>query len=93
MIDYAIDCFGRVDCLVNSAGSPSPMVSIVDVDMDDYEQVMAVNVRGVMLGMKLVMPHMLQQGFGAIINISSAAAIRSVFPRIPTPLQKRRWPI
>jgi NAD(P)-dependent dehydrogenase (short-subunit alcohol dehydrogenase family) len=79
LIDYAITCFGRVDCLVNNAGSPSPMVSIVDVDMDNFDQVMAVNVRGVMLGMKFVIPHMLQQGSGSIINISSVAAIRSGF--------------
>jgi NAD(P)-dependent dehydrogenase (short-subunit alcohol dehydrogenase family) len=79
MIDYAIDCFGRVDCLVNNAASPSPMVSIVDVDMDNYDQVMAVNVRGVMLAMKLVIPHMMQQGSGSIINISSVAGIRSGF--------------
>jgi NAD(P)-dependent dehydrogenase (short-subunit alcohol dehydrogenase family) len=79
MVDHAMACFGRVDCLVNNAGSPSPMVSIVDVDMDNYEQVMAVNVRGVMLCMKLVIPHMLRQGSGSIINISSVAAIRAAF--------------
>lgn len=76
MVDCAIDSFGRVDCLVNNAGSPSPMVSIVDVDMDNFEQVMAINVRGVMLGMKLVIPHMLRQRSGSIINVSSGAAIR-----------------
>jgi NAD(P)-dependent dehydrogenase (short-subunit alcohol dehydrogenase family) len=76
MVDCAIDSFGRIDCLVNNAGSPSPMVSIVDVDMDNYEQVMAINVRGVMLGMKLVIPHMLRQGSGSIINISSGSALR-----------------
>ena len=79
MVDYAIACFGRIDCLVNNAATPSPMVSIVDVDMDNFEQVMAVNVRGVMLGMKLVIPHMLQQGSGSIINISSVSAIRAGF--------------
>jgi NAD(P)-dependent dehydrogenase (short-subunit alcohol dehydrogenase family) len=76
MVDCAIDAFGQVDCLVNNAGSPSPMVSIVDVDMDNYEQVMAINVRGVMLGIKLVIPHMLRQGSGSIINISSGSALR-----------------
>ena len=76
MVDYAINSFGRVDCLVNNAGSPSPMVSIVDVDMENYEQVMAINVRGVMLGMKMVVPHMLRQGSGSIINISSGSALR-----------------
>jgi NAD(P)-dependent dehydrogenase (short-subunit alcohol dehydrogenase family) len=76
MIDCAVDNFGRIDCLVNNAGSPSPMVSIVDLDIDDFDRVMAINVRGVMLGMKLVIPHMIRQGSGCIINISSGAAIR-----------------
>jgi NAD(P)-dependent dehydrogenase (short-subunit alcohol dehydrogenase family) len=79
VVDYAMACFGRVDCLVNNAGSPAPMVSIVDVDMDNYDQVMAVNVRGVVLGMKLVIPQMLRQGSGTIINISSLAATRVGF--------------
>ncbi len=77
MVDHAIACFGRVDCLVNNAASPSPMVGIADVDIDDLDRVMAVNVRGVMLGMKLVVPHMLRQGSGSIINVSSVAAIRA----------------
>ena len=50
MIDYTLASFGRVDCLVNNAGSPSPMVSIVDVDIEDFDRVMAVNVRGVCSG-------------------------------------------
>ncbi len=79
MVDHAIACFGRVDCLVNNAASPSPMVGIADVDMDDLDRVMAVNVRGVMLGMKLVVPHMLRQRSGSIVNISSVAAIRAGF--------------
>jgi NAD(P)-dependent dehydrogenase (short-subunit alcohol dehydrogenase family) len=54
MIDHAMTCFGRIDCLVNNAASPSPMVSIVDVDMDNFDKVIAVNLRAVMLGMKLV---------------------------------------
>ena len=76
MINHAVTGFGQVDCLVNNAASPSPMVSIVDVDMDDFDLVMAINVRGVMLGMKLVIPHMIKQGSGSIINISSGSAIR-----------------
>lgn len=79
MIDHAIACFGHIDCLVNNAASPSPMVSIVDVDMDNFDQVMATNVRSVMLGMKLVIPHMLRQRSGSIVNISSVAAIRTGF--------------
>jgi NAD(P)-dependent dehydrogenase (short-subunit alcohol dehydrogenase family) len=76
MIEFAVSSYGKIDCQVNNAGSPSPMVSIVDVDMDDFDRVMAINVRGVMLGMKLVIPHMIKQGSGSIINVSSGSAIR-----------------
>jgi NAD(P)-dependent dehydrogenase (short-subunit alcohol dehydrogenase family) len=79
MVDYAMGCFGQIDCLVNNAGSPSPMVSILDVDMDDFDRVMAINVRGVMLGMKTVVPHMLRRASGSIINMSSGAAFRTGF--------------
>lgn len=76
MINCAVTAFGHVDCLVNNAGLPSPMVSIMDVDLDDFDRVMVLNVRSVMLGMKLVVPHMRRQGSGSIINISSGAGVR-----------------
>ena len=76
MVDDAVDCFGRVDCLVNNAGVPAPMVSIVDIDAASIDLLMAVNVRGVLLGMKHVAPMMLAQGSGSIVNIGSVAALR-----------------
>jgi NAD(P)-dependent dehydrogenase (short-subunit alcohol dehydrogenase family) len=76
MIDHAVDRFGRIDCLVNNAAVPSTMVSIVDTDVENFDAVMAVNVRGVLLGMKYVAPVMLKEG-GGIINISSLSALRA----------------
>jgi NAD(P)-dependent dehydrogenase (short-subunit alcohol dehydrogenase family) len=76
MIDHAVARFGRVDCLVNNAGIPAPMISIADVDVPSIDQVMAINVRGVMLGMKHVAPVMLSQGSGSIINIASMVGHR-----------------
>lgn len=73
-IDHAMRLFGRIDCLVNNAGQPSPMVSIVDSDAANFDQVFAVNVRGVLLGMKHVAPVMIAQGGGSIVNIASIAA-------------------
>lgn len=77
MIDHAVNHFGGLDCLVNNAAIPSPMVSIVDTDLDNFDQVMAVNVRGVLLGMKYAAPVMLERGSGSIINISSLSALRA----------------
>ena len=77
MIDHAVNRFGRIDCLVNNAAVPSPMVSIADTNVDNFDEVMAVNVRGVLLGMKYVAPVMLKAGGGSIINISSLSALRA----------------
>src|SRR3974390_2647931 len=77
MIDRAIARFGHLDCLVNNAGVPSPMVSVADVDMANFDQVYAINVRGVALGMKYAVPVMRRQGTGSIINIGSASGVRA----------------
>jgi NAD(P)-dependent dehydrogenase (short-subunit alcohol dehydrogenase family) len=75
-IDDAVKAFGRVDCLVNNAGVPSPMVSITEIDAATIDQLLAVNVRGVLLGIKHVAPVMLKQKSGSIINVGSIAGLR-----------------
>jgi NAD(P)-dependent dehydrogenase (short-subunit alcohol dehydrogenase family) len=76
MVDQTIKWFGRVDCLVNNAGVPSPMVSITEIDVPTIDQLLAVNVRGVLLGIKHAAPVMLAQKAGSIINIGSIAGLR-----------------
>jgi NAD(P)-dependent dehydrogenase (short-subunit alcohol dehydrogenase family) len=76
MIDQAVKWFGRIDCLVNNAALPAPMVSITEIDVATIDQLMAVNVRGVLLGIKHVAPVMLAQTSGSIINIGSMAGLR-----------------
>jgi NAD(P)-dependent dehydrogenase (short-subunit alcohol dehydrogenase family) len=76
MIDHAAARYGRIDCLINNAGSGSPIVSISGVDVTDFDHVMAVNVRGVFLGIKHVAPIMISQRAGSVVNISSMGGLR-----------------
>ena len=76
MVAQALERFGRVDCLVNNAGAPLPMVGVADIDLATFDTVFAVNVRGVLLGMKHVAPIMVRQNSGSIVNVGSIAGLR-----------------
>jgi cyclopentanol dehydrogenase len=65
---------GRLDVLVNNAGI-TRRIPIAEMPLDVFEAVMAVNVRGVFLGIKTILPLMQAQGGGAIVNISSVAGL------------------
>jgi NAD(P)-dependent dehydrogenase (short-subunit alcohol dehydrogenase family) len=76
MIEHAVATYGRVDVLYNNAGiMPEPDHSVIDTSVEIWDQVMAVNVRGVFLGCKYAIPVMLEQGSGSVINVSSFVAI------------------
>jgi NAD(P)-dependent dehydrogenase (short-subunit alcohol dehydrogenase family) len=76
MVQHAVATFGRVDVLYNNAGiMPEADHSVVDTDVDTWDAVMAVNVRGVFLGCKYAIPAMLEHGSGSVINIASFVAI------------------
>jgi NAD(P)-dependent dehydrogenase (short-subunit alcohol dehydrogenase family) len=76
MVAAAMDRYGRIDVLYNNAGiMPEADHSVVDTDVAVWDQVMAVNVRGVYLGCKYAIPRMVDQGSGSVINISSFVAL------------------
>jgi NAD(P)-dependent dehydrogenase (short-subunit alcohol dehydrogenase family) len=77
MVAACISRFGRLDVAYNNAGIPGSVTTdIADADEAIYEQVMAINVRGVWLSMKYQIPEMLKVGGGAIVNCSSFAGLR-----------------
>ena len=76
MVDRTLEWFGRLDCLVSNAGIPSPMISLTEVDVATIDQVLAINVRGVILGAKHAARAMLHTGSGSIVNIGSVAGHR-----------------
>lgn len=73
-IARAVDAFGRLDILVNNAGIAGFVGPFADYPEQDYDDVMAVNARGVFLGMKLALPALLKTR-GNIVNIASVSGI------------------
>lgn len=69
-VELAESTFGQLDILVNNAGI-APFTPIIGADIDAFDRVVAVNQRGVYLGMSAVAPSMRGSGGGSIINISS----------------------
>ena len=81
MVEIALDRFGRIDILDNNVGIEGAG-TVVEVSEQDWDKVMAVNVKSMFLASKHVIPHMERQGAGSIINISSISSVR---PRGLTP--------
>lgn len=72
-VDTALKEFGKIDILVNNAGIPGPVKSLQDITESEWDEVINTNVKGVFLFTKQVLPHMLAQKSGNIVNISSGA--------------------
>jgi len=77
MMDHAVERFGRLDCLMNNAGRGSQYAAIPDVDLEQFDAVVAVHLRAVLAGMKYAARVMAAQGSGSIINVSSVNGIRA----------------
>jgi len=70
--------FGGLDILVSAAGVISPNVPADQAEMSDFERVIAVNLKGVLLAAKHAHPYMKKAGGGSIVNLSSQAALLSL---------------
>ena len=73
MVSETVEHFGRLDVLVNNAAITFP--GDLDVPLKRYELMMAVNLRAPLVAAHAAVPHMKRQGEGAILNVSSAAAL------------------
>ena len=83
-IRQAAGQLGRIDCLFNNAGIGNPhRRRLHEQSPEDWDQVMRVNVRGMFLVLRAVIPYMLAQGSGAIVNTASIGSFRATEEAAP----------
>lgn len=80
LVAKTLERFGKIDILVNNAAlyAPLPTLKVQEIDVDLWDRVMAVNIRGPFLMVKHVVPHMIQRKYGKIVNIGSGTVARGI---------------
>jgi NAD(P)-dependent dehydrogenase (short-subunit alcohol dehydrogenase family) len=74
-VKAALDAYGRIDCFFNNAGVEGKVAPIAEYEEAVFDQVLGVNVKGVFLGLRHVLPVMLKQKAGAVVNTASIAGL------------------
>jgi NAD(P)-dependent dehydrogenase (short-subunit alcohol dehydrogenase family) len=78
LIEQTTATYGRLDCAFNNAGLPHRPAPLTELGVEDFEEALAVNARGVFLAMKYEIAAMVATGGGAIVNMSSTAGLQGV---------------
>jgi 3-oxoacyl-[acyl-carrier protein] reductase len=82
MVDETVRKLGKIDIFINNAGVTSPAKKIHEFPTADWDRIINTNLRGQFLGLKYVVPVMIKQKGGSIINISSIAGLRAEMPEV-----------
>jgi NAD(P)-dependent dehydrogenase (short-subunit alcohol dehydrogenase family) len=74
-VKAAVDAYGRIDCFFNNAGIEGNVKATAEYDEAMFDQVININVKGVFLGLRHVLPVLLKQKSGAVVNTASVAGL------------------
>lgn len=75
IVSTAVAAFGRLDILVNNAGVGGTGKFLLELPVEEWDRLLAVDLRGPFLCCRCALPHMLEQGHGKIVNISSVTGL------------------
>lgn len=78
LMHLILEKYHRLDCAFNNAGIEQPPALLTEIDENIWDKIMAVNLKGIWLGMKWQIPQMIQQGGGVILNTASIAGLKGV---------------
>lgn len=74
----ALDAFGRIDGFFNNAGVEGQLAPTHEYDIAEFDRLMRVNLRGMFLGLRFVLPHMVARGAGSVVNTASIGSERGL---------------
>jgi len=78
IIDHAMQTFGALDVLVNVVGGSRPGKTVVELGLAEWNSLLSLNLTSVFLMSRVAIPHLIQRGGGAIVNVSSGAGLRGM---------------